>query len=134
MQDADMRKILVLDDSQEDRFFTRRSLRKASPDCELHEFAYAEDALSFLRSPERPQLHMLLVDISMPRMNGFAFADAYMELYPELRGNAPMVVMSGSINPDDKKRAEDHTGIGGYIEKPVTQDAIQRVFTELGEI
>ena len=122
-----MRTILLLDDSREDRFIVCFGLKEAVPDADIHEFAYAEEALAFLRSPKRPDFDLLLVDINMPRMTGFEFADAYLELYPELRGGAPVYIMSGSLNPDDAARAEAHPAIAGFIGKPLKGEAIEQV-------
>ena len=121
-----MPSILLLDDAKEDRFFVTYNLRKLAPDAQVHEFSYVEDALAFLRSPDRPKLDLLLVDINMPRANGFEFADAYLDLYPELRGDARVYIMTGSINPEDKARAEAHEAVRGYIEKPASQDALKK--------
>ena len=108
-------------------FFLRRSLEKAVPDAEVHVFGYAEDALRYLRSPNRPHVDLLLIDISMPRMTGFEFADAYLELYPELRGNAPVYILSSSLDPTDQARALEHPAVSGYLEKPLTQDKIREI-------
>lgn len=116
---------MVLEDTSSDLFFLRRALSKSGSDVELHEFHYAEDALHFLKSPERPKLDLLLVDVNMPRMTGFEFADAYAALYPELRGNAPVYILSSSLDPQDKERAEAHPSISGFLEKPVAKDAIE---------
>lgn len=125
-----MQRIMVLDDSADDRFFASRALKKLLPEMELHEFSYAEDALGFLRSPGRQGLDMLFVDINMPRMDGFEFADAYLELYPELRGNAPVFITSSSLNPADKVRAKAHPAIAGFVEKPITRKAIEALLAD----
>ncbi len=119
--------ILILEDSSSDLFFIRRVLKKAIPDSALHEFNYAEDALTFLRSADRPNFDLLLVDINMPRMTGFEFADAYFELYPELRGNAPVYIVSSSLNPEDQAYAKAHPAVNGYLEKPVTRESIEEI-------
>lgn len=124
--------ILALEDSSSDLFFLRRSLQKVLPESRLHEFVYAEDAIRFLKSPERPHLDLLLVDINMPRMTGFEFADAYLELYPELRGNAPVYIVSSSLDPSDQALAKAHPAISGYVEKPITPDRIKAIFDAAG--
>lgn len=109
-------------------FFVRRAFTKVAPHCDIHEFNYAEDALGFLRTPDRPQLDMLLVDINMPRMSGFEFADAYAELYPELKGPAPVYILSSSLNPDDAAKAEAHPAISGFLQKPVGADTLRELY------
>ncbi|MEL6479365.1 MAG: response regulator [Pseudomonadota bacterium] len=122
-----MQSILLLDDSLEDRFFACRVLKKTHPGCEVHEFSYGEDALAYIRSPNRRKLDLLLVDINIPRLNGFEFVDSYSALYSELRGTAPLFLISSSINPDDRARSEEHPAITGYLEKPLTREALLTV-------
>ncbi|MEM6906234.1 MAG: response regulator, partial [Pseudomonadota bacterium] len=61
---------------------------------------------------------------NMPRMDGFEFTDAFNALYPELKGQTKLYVVSSSINPDDAKRATDHPAIKGFIPKPTTREAL----------
>ncbi|NIZ15073.1 response regulator [Phaeobacter sp. HF9A] len=122
MSDAPM--ILLVDDCDADRYFFKRSLRKVAPEAEVVEFVYAQDALSYLKSPGRGAIDIIFVDINMPRFNGFEFADAYHALYPELRGDARLYICSSSINPADRQRTQDHPVISGYCEKPLTRDTL----------
>lgn len=119
--------ILVLDDSKEDRFFIRRVLNKTMQNVALVEFSYADEAMAYLRTPDRPRLDLILVDISIPRMDGFEFADRYAELYPELRGNAPLYIVSSSIDPSDRARAQAHPAVSGFLVKPLSGDVIAEV-------
>lgn len=128
-----MQDILVIDDSEDDRYFTSRAFKKSKPGVTLHEFSYAQDALSFLRSPDRPNFDILLVDINLPRMDGFEFADAYLELYPELRGTAPVFIVSGTLNPADQLRAGAHAAIAGFLGKPITAKSIDHIEAILAE-
>lgn len=116
--------VVIVDDVAADRFFVRRSIRKVFAKAEVVEFAYAAEALAFLKTPDRPELQIIITDINMPRMDGFEFADQYVNLYPELKGQARVFVMSSSINPGDRERALSQPGIDGFFVKPVTQDAI----------
>lgn len=117
-------KILLIDDCDADRYFFKRNLRKVAPDAEVVEFVYAEDALRYLKTPGRDPVDIVFVDINMPRLDGFQFADAYHTLYPELKGHARLFVCSSSINPADRQRTDDHPVIDGFCEKPVTRGVL----------
>lgn len=119
-----MKSILLVEDSAADLFCYRRVLRKLMPTCELHEFVFAEDALEFLKRPDRPRFDLVLVDINMPRMDGFEFSDAYLELQSDARGSAPVYMISSSIDPEDQARADAHPAIAGFVQKPLTVDQI----------
>ena len=121
---------LVVEDSREDRFFLRRGLRAAFDKLDVIEFAYVEEAIAYLRSPERPSLSLILVDINMPRLNGFEFADAFAKLYPELRGDALFYIVSSSIDPDDLDRARSHPVVTGFLKKPIGREALARIWRE----
>ncbi|MEO1493615.1 MAG: response regulator [Pseudomonadota bacterium] len=121
------KRILYVDDSDADVYFARRALQAAAPECEIHYFEYAEAALAFLNTPNRPEVDLLLIDINMPRMTGFEFADAYRDLDQENAEATPLFILSGSINPDDKTLADGHPVITGFIDKPITADAIRAI-------
>ena len=114
----------VIDDDDADRFFLRRVL-KQTVGSDVIEFSYADDALSFLRSPARQTLDLLFVDINMPRMDGFEFANAFHLLYPELKSDTRLFIVSSSINPDDQHRAAAHPAIEGFLLKPVDTESVE---------
>ena len=119
------RQAVIIDDLDADRFFLRRQLRKVCPGCEIKEFAYAEDAMSFLKTPGRDAIDVIFVDINMPRMDGFKFADAFDGLYAELKGTAQVYIISSSINPEDEENAANHPAITGFILKPTSTKMLE---------
>lgn len=123
--------ILLIDDSEDDRFFLCYLMNRVSQNVKIIEYSYADEALAFLRSPDRPRIDALFVDINMPRVDGFEFVDRYHELYPELKGDALVYVLSGSINPADKRRSEQHEAVTGYLQKPLVQQDAESVLEAL---
>lgn len=115
---------LVVEDSAEDRFFLRRALKSAFPSCECHECAYATEALEYLATADSAGIDVIFVDINLPRMGGFEFADIYEQRYPELRSRVRLYIMSSSINPEDRLRAERHPAVSGFFEKPLPVGAL----------
>lgn len=116
--------VAVIEDHREDRFFFGLALRDAVPGCRIFEFARAEDALNFLKSPERSDIDYIFVDINLRRMDGFEFIERFKALFPELQGKAQIFFMTGSTDPDDERRALNTEGVEGLLEKPITTVAL----------
>lgn len=118
---------IIIDDMDADRFFLKRLMRKVFPDCEIKEFAYAEQAMTFLKTPARDRVDIIFVDINMPRMDGFSFADAFQNLYSEIKGGTRLYIVSSSINPDDEALAANHPAISGFILKPTSREMLEKL-------
>ena len=119
--------VLIIEDSEAERFFLRRTVEKCRPGCHVAEFSYATDALVYLQRADRPSVHCIFVDINMPRMDGFAFAGAFAALSPDRRGVARIWMVSHSIDPADRQLAEAHSAISGFLSKSYKPGDIDRV-------
>lgn len=119
--------VLIVEDSEAERFFLRRTVERSRPGCFVVEFSYATEALAFLQREERPSLQRIFTDINMPLMDGFAFATAFAALAPDRRGSAEVWVVSHSIDPADREQAEAHPAISGFISKEYSAGDIDRV-------
>lgn len=122
-----MSDVLVIDDEMVERVLLTRLVSRVDTSIEVAGFSYAEEAMSYLRSPERKIPRVIFVDINMPRMDGFQFAENFAKLYPELRGNSQVWMMSNSIDPRDRDRAEASDAVSGYIEKADSDEAFMGI-------
>ncbi len=111
--------ILLIDDCSADNYANRRLIGAAKLTRDIIECASADAALTYLCSPGRPHIDLILVDNNMPRKNGFQFADEYQKLRPEIKAGTLVVMVSASLNPVDRRRAESHPAINGFMQKPV---------------
>ena len=107
-------KVLLVDDNEDHRFLATRSLRALRPevDVEVAVAADGEEALERLAEGELPDL--VLLDIKMPRRDGFEVLEA-------LRGEARtrglrVVMMTSSENAADVARARA-LGADDYVTK-----------------
>ncbi|MEL6476470.1 MAG: response regulator [Pseudomonadota bacterium] len=117
--------VVLVDDNAPDNFVHRRMLARAGIADTVNEFEYAEDALRFLRSPDRPAVDLLIVDINMPRMDGYQFAEEYRKLFPELKAKMPMVILTSSVDPSDEFWTQSHPEISGLVRKPLEIEALE---------
>lgn len=110
------RPILLVDDDDVDAIITQRAINELKITNELLRKVDGEEALEFLRNAENPRPCVILLDLNMPRMNGFEFlkvakADA------ELK-RIPVVVLTTS-DVDQNILDSFDLGVAGYIVKPV---------------
>ena len=63
----------------------------------------------------------------MPGMNGWEFLEAYSQLSDQQRGHIVVMMLTTSLNPDDKLRADNYQGVNGFLSKPLTKDLLKEI-------
>lgn len=117
MQNSTMN-ILLVDDDQIEHEAISRALRHSGIGCPLTTACDGVEALRILRGYDDvpPLAHplMILLDLNMPKMNGFEFLE---ELRKD-RGleSAVVFILSTSTRNDDILRAYEHH-VAGFISK-----------------
>jgi CheY-like chemotaxis protein len=106
--------ILLIEDDAIEILKFNRSLIKLREVHELIEAHNGENALDILA--ENSQIDLILLDLNMPKMNGFEFLKQ-LRTDPNLK-YIPTVVLTTSINRLDLKQAYS-IGIAGYLVKPL---------------
>ena len=112
-------RVMMVDDNDSDLLYTQVTLKRCGVPCEVLAFERAEDALAHLGATPGHGVRLVLLDINMPVMNGFAFLDAFEALPAAQRGQAEVVMLSSSSDPADMARAQAHASVIGYLTKPL---------------
>ena len=115
--------IVVAEDHPDSRKTLARLLRRMG--YRVHEAADGHEALSLARA-ERPLA--ILMDINMPVMDGID-ATLAIRADADLRGLA-VFALTGDVSPDNQRRIGE-AGVQGYLEKPVTTDALRKALGTL---
>ena len=109
--------LFLVDDDDVEAELVQRSLKKSRIANEIFRARDGREALSMLRGQNDakiPKPFVILLDLNMPRMNGFEFLDE-LRADPELE-NTIVFVLSTS-NAEDDKSAAYNRNIAGYIVK-----------------
>jgi CheY-like chemotaxis protein len=91
------------------------------------------EAIDFLKSGDKennPVPDIIFLDINMPRMNGWDFLEAYEKLAPAFRTTIVLIMLTTSLNPDDKERASKSPLIKGFKEKYLDEETVNSVLKE----
>jgi len=87
-----------------------------------------EDAVNILKEVQKvndinPSL--IVLDVNMPKYNGFEFVTKYYEVFQELRDRNVMIIfLTTSNNPQDIEKANELKVVSDYKQKPMTEEMI----------
>ena len=107
-----MFRILVVDDNKH----TRR-LFKAVLENENYTVFTAENGIDALRVMDEEHIDLVVLDIMMPKMDGYDFT----KILRENQNNLPILMVSAKQLPEDKKKGF-LVGTDDYMTKPVDED------------
>jgi CheY-like chemotaxis protein len=122
-------RIIFVDDDKVNNSLSRIIVRQALGSFDTQTFEKPVEAFEFLSSipvegvsPQNAIL--LLLDINMPVMNGWTFLDKVSGLPDSLKNSMQIYILSSSIDPRDKEKAEAHPLVSGYISKPLASNVL----------
>ena len=71
---------------------------------------------------------MIFLDINMPGMNGWELLEAYEKLNKRNNGLLVVVMLTTSLNPDDRTKAVRLGYVGDFINKPLNTDKVLEIY------
>lgn len=116
-------KVLIVDDNEINLLVAERMV--AALGCATMCALTGREAIALHRQ-ERPDL--VLIDLSMPDMDGFEAASEIMRLQDGDAFRAPIIAMTAHPAPTHRKRCLD-AGFSGFLEKPATFDKVEEILS-----
>jgi CheY-like chemotaxis protein len=117
--------ILVAEDDSNDVYLLQRAFHKAGLDVHFEFVQDGEQLIRYFkpaeRTPENPIPELLLLDIKMPKVNGFEVLE-WIRRQPGLK-RLLIIVLTSSDEPHDINRAYD-LGANSYLVKPCSMDRL----------
>jgi CheY-like chemotaxis protein len=116
-------RVMLIDDSEADRLYTRIVLERSGLGCQVIAFESARDALAHLQEAgDEEDVQLILLDINMPGMDGFEFLEAWDSTPAAAARTAVAIMLSSSPHPADTERARRQARVRGYITKPIDRE------------
>ena len=117
------RRILIVEDNQVNAMILKAMLRRDGWDP-----LFAVDGVEGVAMTERFRPRLILMDLQMPRLDGFAAAREILASGPDRGGAAPPVIVAVTATPGPEVR--DACAAAGFTEliaKPIEMDALLAV-------
>ncbi len=132
--------VLLIDDDKTTNTLNEMVIRKSGLAHEVKAVKNGIEALKYLKSGENgnhPKPDLVFLDINMPGMDGWEFMEEYYKLEEKYQANVIVVMLTTSLNPDDREKALELTGLDDFMNKPLVRDQfrdlIKKNFPELAE-
>ena len=122
--------ILLVDDNEADNFIHTRVIKKMGCAEEIKAVRGGQEALDYLTSLTEnhiPQPELIFLDINMPSMNGFEFLERYQKTIPKELRNIVIMMLTTSLNPDDRLRSDTIEEVKDYKNKPLAKKLLTEI-------
>lgn len=118
--------ILLVEDSESEQFLYRRRIEAHSPNACILSAYDGQEALELLEDSDIVP-DCILLDINMPRMNGFEFLENYSKTHDV--SHIVVCMLSSSAHESDKQKALSYSCVKHYFVKPISNDDLDYLAT-----
>ena len=123
--------ILLIDDDAATNFYHKIVIQRLNCCNRIDVFDDATEALQYLEDSEESP-NIIFLDINMPKMDGWKFVERLsVSGLEEVLDVCKIVMLTTSLNPNDKQKALRYEIISDFRRKPLTKEILQDVMNEL---
>jgi len=125
--------VLLIDDDEPTNFLSQMVIENANCADGVQIATSGEQAIHYLTNngtsvsdrKEYPRPDLIFLDINMPAMNGWEFLQKYNELHDDHKGNIVIIMLTTSLNPDDRFKSNDIRHVSAFENKPLTEKKLE---------
>jgi len=128
-----MKKVLLVDDDSICNFLSARILHRLGFMNDIDTALNGKEALQLFNDYLQnsiPLPDVVLLDLNMPIMDGFAFLEAFQKLPLEHKDKIKIIIVTSSNNEQDFQRAKA-LGVHQYLTKPLEEERLTCALEEM---
>jgi len=125
---------MLIDDNEMDNFINQKIIEGSFFAKNIYVNTNGLSALEFLKNIQATKdivddimPEIIFIDINMPLMDGFQFTDELIKLVKGLTKKPKLVILTTSINMEDKIRTSKYSPKIEFISKPLTEEALNYI-------
>ncbi len=121
--------IMLIDDEAIDNFVNEKLIKHYFFSDKVYIHTSAKSALEFFINidkmeniPETLIPEYIFLDLNMPMIDGWGFLQEYEKL--DLSFDCKIVVLTASVDPNEKERAKRFKNVVGFYSKPLSEEQL----------
>jgi CheY-like chemotaxis protein len=122
---------LLIEDNLIDQLITTKLLENTFDDFQFNVVSDGKEGLDWLYKFNYTSNNMLIIllDIKMPKMDGFEFLIHYDTLPEDLKKKTQIFMLSSTLDPNDLKRANENCYVKKLFSKPLSASEFKEIIT-----
>ncbi len=117
--------IIVIDDNKINNYICEKIIERYSSDIQIQSFIDSEKGLEFILQ-YRNSINLIFLDLSMPLYDGWEI----LKRMKEENISIPTVILTSSLNSEDKYKSRDHKIIVDFMIKPATYKMLTSILSK----
>ncbi len=114
----------IVDDDEMTVYLHKVFVTQNNFDLQPHVFYHGKSTMEYLKANYDPnKLYCVFLDINMPIMDGWEFLDSLNK--ENMKKNIWVIMLTSSVNPVDRKKADSYDQVLEYIEKPLNDSKLK---------
>lgn len=122
--------VLLVDDDATFRFIVQTICNKSGLAQVVQESLNGRDAIDYIKENMQEDGNLpdlVLLDLNMPVMDGWEFLDRLPKIVNGRMAELPVVILTSSINTQDRERAQKYPFVKGVFSKPLTAVQLEQM-------
>lgn len=131
---SSIRTLSIIDDDEIFVFLAKKAIEQTNLINLIKVFGNGLDAINFLKENiDNPASlpEIILLDLSMPIMDGWEFLEEYLLFMPKLSVKITIYIVSSSISPFDIVKSKSISAVTDFIIKPITKEKLIDIIKSL---
>ncbi len=121
---------MLVDDDVNTNIYHEIILKQANAAEDIVIFQNGKLALEYLKTGDN-KVDLIFLDINMPIMNGWQFLENYDLLNENKKARQIIVMLTASMNDDDKTKAFSFDIVEDFINKPLSVELVNKLINSI---
>ncbi|WP_423149278.1 response regulator [Rubrolithibacter danxiaensis] len=129
-----MTKVITIDDEPINHKIAHLIIGKNNLFDQYTGYTEALIAFEFIKDNQKNSQNLpdvILLDLNMPNVSGWDFLEMLSNISSDLNKKINVIIVSSSIDDNDKKRSRDFPFVKGFISKPLSPAILQETLNKI---